>query len=204
MSKKRKLIGLVVVAAIVLCVGAVMSGTLLAQRPMDLSGSAQAPDMLRSLKAALSDAGASALTSDQETQIQALITDFRTTTAPTTSNARLAYDNYILTGNATGAAALIQTLMSEQTAQDLGRLQAQVAFSVSVVRALQSSQLSLLQQKLGADGLVQLIQSLAGGPGGPGGGPGGRGGPGGPGAGPAGFRGGASMLGFGTLTPVKK
>ncbi|MGD0308256.1 MAG: hypothetical protein ABSC02_03120 [Acidobacteriota bacterium] len=201
MSKETKRTGFMVMVAIVLFVGAVMSGTLLAQRPMDVSGSAQAPDMLRSLKAPLADAAASALTSDQATQIQTLITDFHTATAPTVSAARVAYDNYILAGNATGAAALIQTLTSEQAAQDLARMQALVTFSVGVANVLQNGQLSLLQQKLGADSLVQLIQSLAGGPGGPGGGPGGRGGPG---AGPAGFHGGASMMGFGKLTPVKK
>jgi hypothetical protein len=201
MSKETKRTGFMVMVAIVLCVGAVMSGTLLAQRPMDVSGSAQAPDMMGSLKAALADAGASALTSDQAAQIQTLITDFHTATAPTVSAARVAYDSYILAGNATGAAALIQTLMSEQAAQDLARMQTLATFSVGVVNVLQSGQLSLLQQKLGADSLVQLIQSLAGGPGGPGGGPGGRGGPG---VGPAGFHGGASMMGFGKLTPVKK
>lgn len=201
MSKETKRVGFMVMVAIVLCVGAVMSGTLLAQRPMDVSGSAQAPDMLGSLKATLADAGASALTSDQATQIQTLITDFHTATAPTVSAARLAYDNYILAGNVTSAAALIQTLTSEQAVQDLARMQALVTYSVGVVNVLQSGQLSLLQQKLGADSLVLLIQSLAGGPGGPGGGPGG---PGGRGAEPAGFRAGASTLSFHTLTPVKK
>lgn len=201
MSKEGKYLGFVLAAAILLFLCAAMSRTLLAQRPMDARDSTQAPDVLRPLKSALESASASALTTDQETQIQTLITTFRTVTAPTASAARLAYDNFILAGNATGAAYLIQTLMSEQSAQDLARMQALVTLSVGVVQVLQSSQLNLLQQALGVDGLVRLLQSLGGGPGEPGGGPGG---PGGRGLGPAGFKSGASTAVFGLRAPVKK
>jgi len=166
--KKNRLIS---AAALGLCLAFVLPGMSMAQAVMYSGQSDQTPDYLRPLKQALANAGATALTSDQETAIQTLITNFRTSTESTPSATRLAYDNDILTGNVAGAIALIPALNAEQAQQEQARQEAEISFAAAVVKALSSAQLSALQQKLGADDTVRLIQSLAGGPGGGHGGP---------------------------------
>jgi Spy/CpxP family protein refolding chaperone len=159
-----------------LCLAVVLPTLSAAQRrpnataPTTPPDTTQAPDQLRRLKQALSDAGATALTTAQETALTTLITNFQTANKPTPSATRIAYDNYILAGNADQAIALIPILQEEQGAQALARQQAEVNFAVNAVQLLTADQVNALQQDLGSDELVHLIQSLAG-PGGPGGPP---------------------------------
>ena len=167
MAFQMKRIHPILVGILVLCMAAVLPDLSIAQNPATTN---QMPDPLGRLKGALSNAGATALTSAQESALTALIDSFRTANGPTTSATRLAYDNYILAGNADQAIALIPILQAEQSAQAQAKAQAEINFSVNVVAILTAGQLASLQQSLGADELVRLIQSLAGGPG-PGGGP---------------------------------
>jgi len=148
----------------------------------------QRHDALWFLKRALAEAGAPALTSEQETQLNALITNFRSAKPAghdeTLEAARKAYDAALLAGDLTAAQAQA-TIIASRTAELSGaRLQASTKFQIEVVAALKSGgQLDALKQKLGDERVVGLIGSLAGGPpfaGPPGGRPGG-----GPGFGPA-------------------
>jgi Spy/CpxP family protein refolding chaperone len=172
MVLRMKRCNLLCVACIALCLTAALPSMLLGQTSSTTTAD-QKPDPLGRLTQALSDAGATALTTAQETALKTLITDFQTANQATPSSTRLAYESYILAGQADQAIALIPALQQEQAVQALARTQAEITFAVSVVKALSPSQLSLLQQDLGTDELVRLIQSLAGGPGHPGGGPGG-------------------------------
>jgi hypothetical protein len=116
-------------------------------------------DALGQLKDALKNAGAAALTTDQETAIQALIKQFREAHRPPSTPPQTGED---------------MTAVRAQHEADLA------AFASSVLNVLTSdAQTSVLTAKLGEDGLNKLIRRLAGGPGGPGG-PGRRGGPDGP------------------------
>ena len=168
--KRRSLLAPAILS---LCITAALPNLLLAQGATSSTTTDQTPDQLGRLKQALSSAGATALTTAQETALTTLIESFRTANTPAISATRLAYDNYILAGEPTQAIALIPTLAAEQAAQDLSRTPAGVTFAANAVAILLTSQLNLLQQALGTDGLVQLIQSLAGGPAGPGNGQGG-------------------------------
>jgi Spy/CpxP family protein refolding chaperone len=154
------------VVFLALCVIAASPGSLTAKASADSILTDQTPDLLGRLKQALSDAGATALTTAQETALTTLIEDFRAANESSPSATRLAYDNYILSAEADQAMALIPTLQSEQSAQALARAQAESTFAVNAVKILLTSQLTLLKQSLGIDELVRLIQSLAGGPGG--------------------------------------
>ena len=158
--------------ALVFCLAAAFPA--LAQRPqrgLGLRAQAQAPrqaDHLTRLKRALQVAGAAALSSDQETQINSLITSFRASHTPPTPNpsvqsARAAFDNAILSGNYdTASANIIAQNMATQTAT---RLQEGANFAISVVRALSKDQVSQLVTRFGNVRAVQLLESLAGGPG---------------------------------------
>ncbi len=156
-------------ALVALCALLTLSGMALAQHqggPPD--GAVQAPDPLHRLTQAIADAGAAALSTDQQTALTALITKFQADNAPTPTANKTSYDTFILAGNDTSAIALLPTLANERTAQELARAKALTTFAVAVVKLIQP-QLSFLQKSLGVDGLVGLIQSLAGGPGRPGG-----------------------------------
>jgi hypothetical protein len=123
----------------------------------------QAPDPLARLRQALSTAGATALSTDQETALTTLITDFRASNELTASTARLAYDNYILAGDEDSAIALIPTLQAEQADEAAARAEAVTSFGADVVRVLSTSQITSIQVSLGTDELVKLLQSLVGG-----------------------------------------
>jgi hypothetical protein len=96
MSFRRNRFNLILAAALALYMAAALPGLVLAQDTKEPPTSGQTPDPLGRLKQALSDAGATALTTSQESALTTLITDFRTANQPTTSPTRLAYDNYIL------------------------------------------------------------------------------------------------------------
>lgn len=137
------------------------------------------------LKRAISDAGATALTSDQESQITALVTAFREANAPKPNDevkaAHDAYDAAILAGDLATAQAKAAVLSDLIAAQSKARMQAAAKLEIEVLAILKSGgQLDALKTKFD-DRVVRIVASLAGGPGFGFGGPGGRGGPGGPG-----------------------
>jgi len=139
-------------------------GGLLAQTTTSTTASDHQPDPLMPLTRALSDAGATALTTTQQTAIESLMDVFRTSTQ-TVSAAQSAYDGYIISGDATDAEALIPTLLAEKSTREEERMKAEATFSIGVVNALSSDQLTALKAKFDDEQLVSIIQSLVGGPG---------------------------------------
>ena len=145
---------------------ATVSGTSWSQARM-------ARDPLARLKYALQEAGATALTSDQESTLSALITAFQTAhhtpPAPSTAlqNARAAFDTAILNQDSGGAAAQAAIIANEQAANGLQRQIDVANFGIEVIKVLKSSadQVTPLVTRFGTSGAVRLVLSLAGGPG---------------------------------------
>ena len=130
------------------------------------SGQRPAPDHLPSLRQALTEAGAPALSSDQETQLKALATTFHTAQNQPNNRtammaARTALDNAILAGDMASIqthSAVIANLMS---AQMQTRLQAEANFKVQTLALLNAGgQLTPLTQKFTAPGVLRLLGSL--------------------------------------------
>lgn len=166
---------------------------LAASAPLALAQRGPQGESLGFLKRALTDAGAPALTAEQETKLQELGTAYREARKPAGPDESLkaahqAYDTALLNGDLAGAqaqAALIANRSAEVMAK---HLQVQAQYVIDVAAVLKSGgQWEALKQKFGEERLVRLLGGPGGGPGfGPGGGrPGGPGfGPGGPGEGP--------------------
>ena len=205
------------IAGIVLLLSfAIILPTTLAQRP---GGPPQPPDVLAGLKHALEEAGAPALSSAQETQLEDLIKAFRQAQSQSGPSdavqaAHHAYDAAILAGNLSAAQAQATIIANALASATGARLQAQAKFEIDALNVLKTNpnQINALLQRVGSAGLGGILKGLAGGgPGGPGGrggpggpgGPGGRGGPGGPG-GPGGGPAGAGRPGgFGGPPPQR-
>lgn len=173
-------------AALLLCVVAMSVQLAMAQ------GIRPQRDALGGLKHALQEAGAAALTADQETALNTLISSFRENNRPQGPStelqaARKAYDDAILAGNADAAKAAQAQIDGLISAGAATRQQAHINFAVAAVKILTGAQVTALVQKFEEGRVVGLISSLAGGPFGPGGprgfGPGGGPGFGGPGFG---------------------
>ena len=157
-------------AGIAFCMISMLAVTALAQGRMGRGGPGQGQWPLTPLKMALQNAGANALTADQETQITALITNFRAANQPQAPGAdvqaaRAKYDDAILSGQTSVASAQIPILVANQNSQASARMMAQTAFAIAVVQALTPDQVSALQKSIGSSGTVRVIESLAGGPG---------------------------------------
>jgi hypothetical protein len=153
------------------CVVSMLAGTALAQGRMGRGGPGQGQGSLAPLKMTLQNAGATALTPDQETQITTLITNFRAANPPAAPGAdvqaaRARYDDAILAGQTAAASAQIPILVANQNSQASARMMAQTAFAIAVVQVLTPDQISALQKSIGTGGTVRVIESLAGGPGG--------------------------------------
>jgi len=136
----------------------------------------QTIDVLMPLKNALQTAGASALTSAQETGIKALINDFRNAHQAPVSNtaiqtARTAYENAILNADSSAAALQAKAIAAIQADETAKREADRATLAVNILGYLNSTQVNALLTEVGKRGLVRLLLDLAGGP---------RGGPGGP------------------------
>jgi hypothetical protein len=165
---------------------------MMAATALSLAQRGQQRDALGFLKRELTEAGAPALTSEQETQLKTLISNFRSAqpTGPDEAlkAAHTAYSAALLAGDLTAAQAQATIIAGRTSELSNARLQATTKFQIEAVAVLKGGgQLDALRQKLGDEHVVGLIGSLAGGPpfGSPifGGPPGGRPG-GGPGFGP--------------------
>jgi len=139
------------------------------------------PDVLAPLKHALQAAGAAELTSDQESNIQALIQEFREAHQRPLANAdipdaRNAYVEAILNGDSAKAASEAETIAKSRLDAMVQREADAAAFAVNVIGILKagSGQVDALTTQMGTRGFVRLILSLVNPPGR--GGPG-RGGP---------------------------
>jgi hypothetical protein len=154
-------------------------------------------DNLAQLKNAIQTAGVSALTSTQESSIQALIIAFRDAHKPAAvaagQDARTAYENAILNGDNATAAAQAIILANAQTAAIAQREKDSAAFAISVISILKTNagQVEKLVANMGASRFVRLVLGLAGGPGGFGTRGGGTG------------RGGTGSGGFGRNAPAR-
>ena len=128
------------------------------------------PYPLARLRNALQQAGAPALTTDEETQIKTLVTNFRTANkpeAPSTAlqSAHREYDNAILNGDSPAATAQATIIVNNQTANALARMKARANFGIAVIKLLRDNkQADLLLKWMGSNGLVQLAMSLIEGP----------------------------------------
>lgn len=138
---------------------------------------------LAPLKKALQAAGASELSSEQESDIRALILEFRNAHRRPGQdgdgqNARKAYEEAILNGDSAGAAAQAEIIAQAQFDNAVQHQTDAAAFAVDVIGILRadSGQADVLITQMGTRGFVRLILSLVGRPDGPG--PMGR--PGGP------------------------
>jgi len=124
-------------------------------------------DLLTSLKRAITEANAPALTTAQETQLNTLITNFRDALPDEPDEAleaaRDAYDAAILAGNLTAAQAQAMIIAARFAQLNNARLQAEAKFKIDALAVLQSGgQLAPLKQKFGDERVLGLIDSLAG------------------------------------------
>jgi len=161
-----------------LCLGV---GALMAQ-PQHQPGAQGPPphDPLMELKQALADAGASALSTQQEQQLTQLIEAVRESRPKgpneTLQAAHRAYDNAVIAGNVAAANAQAAIIAQQVGTDTNAHLQAEAKFKIDALNVLKNNanQVAALTQRFGTAGVSHLLNSLAGGPGRPDG-------PGGPG-----------------------
>jgi len=127
----------------------------------------QQRDLLRSLRRALTEANAAALTTDQETQINALITAYRDALPDDNDDAleaaRDALNAAVLAGNLTAAQAQATIIANQTAALTRARLVAEAQFEIAVLAVLRNGgQLTALVTEFGNDRLLGLINSLIG------------------------------------------
>lgn len=137
-------------------------------------------DPLAGLSRALQEANATPLSTDQATQLKALITNFQQAHPrpqgpnPAVQAARKAYEDAILAGNASAAAAAQAQLASLMAAAQATRAQAQINFEIAALGILNGgsgvtgAQVAALIQKFGEGRVVEMIGALAHGGFGPG------------------------------------
>ena len=135
-------------------------------------------DPLSGLKRAISQANATALTTQQETDITALVTAYKAALPDDSDDAleaaRDAFDAAILAGNATAAQAQAAIIASRTAGLVSARLSAEITFELGVLASLKNGgQLDALTTKYGSDRVLDIVRSLAGGGGFDGGRPGG-------------------------------
>jgi Spy/CpxP family protein refolding chaperone len=140
-------------------------------------------DAIGSLKQALEEAGATALSADQEKQIQALVDSIRdsfTSKQPDESlmAALSAYQDAVLSGNLTDAKSAAASLATKEAENSRARLEEQANSMIQIMALLTPGQLNKLIAHFDTEGTFQVLQRLTGR------GMGGRGFPGGPGVGP--------------------
>lgn len=119
-------------------------------------------DQLAGLKRALSEAGATALSTDQETALKTLITDYQASRAASTPDATLvaaqtAYETAILAGDLATASAQASIIATRKAALELAELQAEAKFKTSFLNTLTAAQLNALKTRFGTSGLLRLL-----------------------------------------------
>jgi Spy/CpxP family protein refolding chaperone len=124
-------------------------------------------DSLRSLRRALTEASATALTTDQETQINALITAYRDALPDDNDDAldaaRDALNAAVLAGNLTAVQAQATIIANLAAASTGARLVAEAQFEIGVLAILRNGgQLNALVTEFGNDRVLGLIDSLVG------------------------------------------
>ena len=129
-------------------------------------------DVLFPLKATLLNAGASELTSDQESSILTLINEFRNTHQIPTEDmniqsAREEYENAILNSDYDTAASQALILADAQAVAMALREKDAAVFAIETIAILKknSGQYEALIDQVGQNGMVKMVLSLVGGPG---------------------------------------
>ncbi len=138
------------------------------------AGSASQRDPLAFLTRAIQNAGAPALTTAQQQQLQSLIQSYQAArqavgSDPGVQSAQQSLDDAILSGNAANVSKAADTLAGALAPLQLKNLEVQANFEVQALAVLQP-QVAALVQKDGNAGLLRILRSLSGG------GPGFRGG----------------------------
>ncbi len=123
-------------------------------------------DQLAGLKRALSEAGATALSTDQETALKTLITDYQASRSTTPDAAlvaaQTAFENAILAGDLATAQAQAAIIATRKAAVELAALQAEATFKTSFLKTLTTAQLSALTTRFGTSGLLRLLGGESG------------------------------------------
>jgi len=123
-------------------------------------------DPLAFLKQALNKAEAAALSSDQETKLNTLVTGFRNANkpAPDTNEqtARTNFVNAILAGDTTGANGYADQLATLLSTHQSARLKAEAGFQIQALQILTSDQFAALEKNIGKNGVLRVLQSLIG------------------------------------------
>ena len=127
----------------------------------------QSSDPFRFLSRALSEAGAPALTTAEETALNTLITAYENALPdePDTAleAARTAYRDAILAGNLAAATTQATIIANRTAALTSARLVARAQFEIGVLAVLNSNgQLTLLNTRFGTDRVLEIVDSLVG------------------------------------------
>ena len=148
----------------IVCGTAALLCTIIAGGAMAFDHQRQAADPLAFLKRALIEAGAASLTTDQESQINALLTAYKAA-LPTTVNqalldARTAFNTAILAGNLAEAQKQAGIISGLVAGDDNARLLAQAKLGTDVRAILKNGgQYDALAQKFSSERLVGLLTS---------------------------------------------
>jgi hypothetical protein len=132
-----------------------------------MAAPAKERNALAGLSRAISRAGAAALTSDQQAQLNALVATYQAALPDEEDEvleaAREAYDDAILAGNLTAAATQATIIANRTAALTTARLQARAQFLVGVLAVLRSGgQLDALIAAFGEDRVLDLIGGSGG------------------------------------------
>ena len=124
-----------------------------------------ARDPLTSLRQALKNAEAAALSSTQEQQLNDLVSAFkndRKAQSPDSAlqSARKNYEAAILTGNEADATSAAQQLARALSVRSSERLEARAAFLAKAYAVLLNDQVSALERNIGRNGLLRVLRSL--------------------------------------------
>ena len=125
-------------------------------------------DPVARLTNSLQSAGTSALTSDQQQQLQSLIAGYKAahpakTPDPVLQSARNDLQTAILAKNSAGVADPAGKIATEIGNNTTSKLEDLANFSIQALNILSSDQTTALQTHLGSGRFVQLLESLAGG-----------------------------------------
>lgn len=125
-------------------------------------------DPLGALKRAITQASAPSLTTQQETDLTALITAYKaalpTEEDATLEAAREAFNAALIAGNLTTAQTQATAIATRQAQLSDARLKAAAKFVIDALTILKNGgQFALLQTKFGDDRTLHLVESLVGG-----------------------------------------
>jgi hypothetical protein len=159
-----------IIAIVALAFGLTVAIPLWAQRnqvrPFAQANRAQR-DPLAILRQALNKAGANALSSAQEQQLNSLVSSFREarknrTPDQSVQTATANYQAAVLTGDPAKAVAAADQLAVALSGRTTETLEANARFLAQVYSVLQNDQVAALETSIGKTGLFRVLRSLIG------------------------------------------